>query len=117
MEINSFQKYGQQGFSVIGKMCDLNDYQHLISYFNNIKINDKIFIVDLSRLTFSSSHGLGLFIEISQTLQKSNTEIYLYKPRDEIHTIISLIGLDQVIPIIYNEKEFMKIIANEPESV
>ena len=117
MEIDSFQKYNLQGFSVIGKMCDLNDYQHLQSYFNNMKINKKKFIIDLSRLTFSSSHGLGLFIEIAQKLQKSNTEIFLYKPREEINTIISLIGLNQVIPIIHSEKELKKIIVNEPECV
>ncbi|MGD9202349.1 MAG: STAS domain-containing protein [Chitinispirillia bacterium] len=117
MEIISFQKYDQQGFSVIGKMCDLNDYQHLRSYFDNIKINKKKFIIDLSRLTFSSSHGLGLFIEIAQTLQKSNTEIYLYKPREEINTIISLVGLDQIIPILRSEKELRNTVINEPECV
>jgi len=117
MEIEHFQKDDHQGFSVIGKMCNLNDYQHLRSCFNNIKITKNKFIVDLSKLTFSSSHGLGLFIEIAQTLQKSDTEMYLYKPREEINTIISLIGLDQVLPIIQNEKELKKTSVSELNSV
>ena len=78
MEIVPFSKFNQKGFSLIGKLCMLNDYQQLQNHFNNFKIESKNLIVDLARLTFCTSQGLGIFITISNTLKKSGKLIKIY---------------------------------------
>ncbi len=113
MEISSFNKYNQTGFSLIGKMCTLNDYQLLKNHFTNIKNKSKNVIVDLSRLTFTSSHGLGTLISISKTLKKMGKNLILFNPREEIELIIKTAGIDKIIRIIQNENKLAEISKNK----
>ncbi|MBN1980336.1 MAG: STAS domain-containing protein [Chitinivibrionales bacterium] len=103
MEIESGKILNQTSFSLIGKMVHLNDYQKLRNYCNNLRIDESLLIADLSRLTFSSTHGLGIFITVAKTIQKIGKQFILFKPREELLSIIQLIGIDQVIPVIENE--------------
>lgn len=116
MEITSFKKCDKTGFSLIGKMCTLNDYQKLKTHFNNIKIENKYLIVDLSRLTFSSSHGLSIFIAASKTFAKTDTHLILFEPRDEIKAIIKLTSIDKVITVIDNEEKLEQLLNLEKDN-
>lgn len=111
MEIAPFKKYNQTGFTIIGKVCSLNDYQKLRNFYNNLKIRDTNLIIDLSRMTFSSSRGLSLLVEIRQTLKRNGKKLFLLNPREEVGLIIELLGIDRIIPVIKtpgkNDKEIL----------
>ncbi len=105
MEIKTFSKWNQTCVSLIGKLCTLNDYQQLRNHINNTKIKSDFLIVDLNRLTFTSSHGLGELVAISNALKKRKQKLLLFNPREEIKSIISLAGIDQVTTLLMNEHE------------
>ena len=108
MEINPFNKYAETGISIIGKLCMLNDYQQLRNRFNNMNIKGNYLIIDLSRLTFTSSHGLGEFISINNTLARRKKKLILLNPRNEILSIISLAGIDKIITVLMSDEELEK---------
>lgn len=108
MEIQSFDAYSETGISIIGKLCTLNDYQQLRNFFNNMKINGDYLIADLSRLTFTSSHGLGELIAISNALTRRKKKLILFNPRSEILSVLTLAGIDQVITVYLEEEDLIK---------
>ncbi len=113
MEIQSFDSYTETGISIIGKLCTLNDYQQLRNYFNNMKIRGNYLIADLSRLTFTSSHGLGEFMAIANTLVRRKKKLVLFNPRNEINSVLTLAGIDQVVKVYLNEEVLLKDLDTE----
>ena len=67
-------------------------------------------IINLSRLTFTSSYGLGVLLGISRKLNATGTELILYNPRDEIKAVLTLAGIDRRIKAAYNEEYLQQII-------
>lgn len=114
MEITPFNKFESvPGISLIGKLCTLNDYQQLRNYLNNITLKSYYMIIDLSRLTFTSSHGLGIFLGISRKLKATGKELILYNPRDEIKAVLILAGIDKSIKAVYKEEDLKQTINSD----
>ena len=111
MEITPFTKFeSAPGISLIGKLCTLNDYQQLRNYFNNITLKSNYTTIDLSRLTFTSSHGLGVLLGISSKLKAMGKELILISPRDEIKAVLTLAGIDKRIKVVYKEEDFQQTV-------
>ena len=108
MSFNKFEKTA--GISLIGKLCTLNDYQQLRNHMTNLKMEGKYLVLDLSRLTFSSSHGLGILIGMFNKLKTTNIELVLYNPRDEINSILSISGIDKKIKTIHHEEQLRQML-------
>lgn len=114
MEITVFNKInGISGISLIGKLCTLNDYQQLRNHFNNVSIESRCAIIDLTRLTFTSSHGLGIFLGISRRLKTVKKELVLFNPRDEIKAVLTLAGIDKEILVASDSEELQQLINME----
>ncbi len=111
MEISPFKKNDSvSGVSLIGKLCTLNDYQQLRNHFNNLLIKSSYAIIDLTRLTFTSSHGLGIFLGISRRLKTVNKELILFNPREEIKAVLTLAGIDKRVKVAYNNEELQQLV-------
>ena len=111
MEISTFDKIDEvSGIALIGKLCTLNDYQQLRNYFNNITIKGSYAIIDLTRLTFTSSHGLGIFLGISGRLKAAKKELILFNPREEIKAVLTLAGIDKRVKVAYNSEDLRQLI-------
>ncbi len=108
MEITPFEDFSESGITIIGKLCSLNAYQQLRNYFNNMKIVNNYLIVDLRRCTFTSSHGLGELVAISNSLTRRRKKLILFSPREEIFNVITLSGIDQVITVLHSAEEVEK---------
>ena len=101
MEIMPFDLCeGNPGVSLVGKLCTLNDYQLLRNRFNNIVIPGKYAIIDLARLTFTSSHGLGLFLGIANQLSALGKELVLCNPQEDIASLLRVAGIDRKIRVV-----------------
>lgn len=90
---------------LIGKICSLEDYKALRAISDDIKQNTKFVIIDLSRVTFTSSEGLGLFVHLYKTFKTGHIAFYLFSPRGEIQEAVELSGLDLIMPIVNTEEE------------
>lgn len=108
MELQKAEKCNETSIILIGKLCTLNDYQQLRNFCNNLKIKGQSLVIDLHRLTFSSSHGLGELVAISNSLLKRKIKLILFNPREEINAVLNLAGIDKVLTVTYTEEELIK---------
>lgn len=56
-------------------------------------------VIDLSELTYISSAGLGLFIEVHRRLSGSGKTLRLTNPSDMVRNVFRLSRLDRLIAI------------------
>ncbi len=112
MEIKAFDKEKRTNYLLVGKVCTLQDYDEIHNLIrNNVKLTNKIIIIDLARITFISSQGLGSLISLFNSLKNSDIQLVLYNPRGEIKQELEMSGITMVIPTVYSDEELEKMIA------
>jgi anti-sigma B factor antagonist len=67
-------------------------------------------LVDLSRLDFISSLGMGMFISCAQSLGRHGVKMVLLNPQAAVEEVMGAVGLGRVIPIARNQDEAMRIL-------
>ncbi len=70
-------------------------------------------IVDLSRVTFISSQGLGLLVKVFSEVKENKGELLLFKPTGCVGEVIEISGLDLSMKIISSDKELASYTAQE----
>ena len=113
MEMKISKKNNHVRILPVGKMCDLTDYEELKKTVNNVKQEINTIVIDLNRITFITSQGLGLFISISKILQDLGKKLILFNPRPDIKKTIEIAGIDLVIKIVYSEDELENAIDSD----
>ena len=110
MEMKVFKKEDHAGIMPVGKMCDLTDYEDLKDSIDKVKEEVNTIVIDLSRITFITSQGLGLFISLSKMLQDSDKRLILFNPRPDIKKTIEVAGINLVIKTVYEEEDLEQAI-------
>lgn len=113
MEMKIFKKDDHAGILPVGKMCDLTDYEDLKNSIDTVKKEVHTIVIDLSRITFITSQGLGLFISLSKMLQDSDKRLILFNPRPDIKKTIEIAGIDLVIKTVYSEEDLEQAIKSD----
>ena len=113
MEMKIAKKNNHVRILPVGKMCDLSDYEELKDTVNNVKQEINTVVIDLNRITFITSQGLGLFISISKMLQDSGKKLILFDPRPDIKKTIEIAGIDLVIKTVCSEDDLEKAINSD----
>ena len=83
------------------------DASSSIQLDNAIKLafeNEKRILVDLSRLEYISSAGLGVFVSHLEDI-RSGINLVLYGLSDSVFQVFDLLGLPQLIQITTTEEE------------
>ncbi len=62
-------------------------------------------IVDLSRVEFIASLGMGMLISCAQSLGRSDAKMVLLNPQKEVAETLKAAGVDQTIPVVYGLSE------------
>ena len=70
-------------------------------------INDKKkrLAVDLSRLQYISSAGLGVFISHVDEFDKSEVEVRLFGINETVQQVFEILGLDKLLKIVNTKEE------------
>ncbi len=72
----------------------------------------KHILIDLSKLTFIMSSGLGLILSYSIKAKKNNFNLLLYSLTDELYKLFSIIELDKRLRIFKNLDETLQFISS-----
>ena len=64
-------------------------------------------VVDLSELSFITSTGLRMFIEVKRALARKGAKLVLYAPQAQVSDVFRTTSLGTIIPIVGNEAEAM----------
>ena len=108
--MKEFKKDDHAVIMPVGKMCDLTDYEELKDSIDKVKVEINTIVIDLSRITFITSQGLGLFISLSKMLQDSDKKLILFNPRPDIKKTIEIAGINLVIKTVYSDEELEQAI-------
>lgn len=73
----------------------------------NEKINNKLIycLLDLSKVRYINSSGIGLLITLVTKFRAKEGEIVLINPSDQVKKLINITKLDAIFQIVQNEKE------------
>ena len=72
---------------------------------------NRIIIIDLARITFISSQGLGALISLFNSIKASDIQMILFNPRGEIKQELEMAGVTMVIPTVFSDEELEQMIA------
>lgn len=93
-------------------LLSLSGYLDAHTFEDMEKVMERLFdanlykiIVDLSRLSYISSAGAGVFIsKIGQATENGGNIIFL-RPSETVMEVFDLLGLTQIFPVVYSERE------------
>ena len=103
MSINIDSKLNdEKGFwdiSVEGEL-DVSTADKLKEYLHNLA-DEKIFDmkINLERLDYIDSTGLGVMIGVLKKLKMDNKEIYILNPKSNVKKIFTITGLDKIFKV------------------
>ncbi len=75
----------------------------------------KALIVDLSRVQFLASLGLGMLIKVAQNLRADRVPVILLAPNDAIEQVLRIARLESLMPVAQTLEEARKL-AGTPQS-
>lgn len=83
--------------------------------FVNEKINQKFknALLDLSKVRYINSSGIGLLITIVTKFRTNEGEVILVNPSEQVKKLINITKLDSIFTIVQNEKEAKKHLKND----
>jgi anti-sigma B factor antagonist len=68
-------------------------------------------LVDLSRVEFIASLGIGMLVSCAKALQRHGVPMVLLNPSDPVEKVLRTTGIDQVIPIVHDLEEGFRLLA------
>jgi anti-sigma B factor antagonist len=73
-------------------------------------IQDKIMvcIIDISKLRYINSSGIGVLITILTKFRNKGGEVYLMKPSETVQKLLVITKLNAIFQVIQNEEEVFK---------
>ena len=76
----------------------------------NNAIQKQVFtgIIDISKLRYINSSGIGVLITILTKFRNKGGEVYLMKPSENVQKLLVITKLNAIFQIIQNETEVLK---------
>ncbi|MBC6696248.1 STAS domain-containing protein [Terrisporobacter mayombei] len=91
---NEFWKVSLEGELDVSTADELKKYLHKL--VDEKKVDMRL---DLEKLEYIDSTGLGVMIGILKKLKIENKELYIEKPRNNVKKIFNITGLDKIFKL------------------
>jgi anti-sigma B factor antagonist len=66
-------------------------------------------IIDISKLRYINSSGIGVLITILTKFRNKGGEVYLMKPSENVQKLLVITKLNAIFQIVQNESEVLKL--------
>ncbi len=97
--------------SIAGKIDRLKDSIVLKSFLNTaLEKGDVNIAINLSKVTYLDSGALNVLIYGHNAAAKKGGTLVLIEPNEYVNDVLSVAGLDQMVKIYPNEKDFTNAI-------
>lgn len=70
--------------------------------------NIRVCIIDISRLRYINSSGIGVLITILTKFRNKGGEVYLMKPSETVQKLLVITKLNAIFNVIQDEEEVLK---------
>ena len=92
-----------------GDLIGEDNGANIIEKVNNaIQENIRVCIIDISKLRYINSSGIGVLITILTKFRNKGGEVYLMKPSETVQKLLVITKLNAIFQIIQNEEEVLK---------
>ncbi len=109
VEIKSDLKDDIYMIKVIGEV-DASSSIYLDQSINEATKKSKKIIVDLRKLEYISSAGLGVFMSYINDLKEKQIKMVLFGLSDKVRHVFQILGLDQLLNITDTEDEAKNLV-------
>ena len=104
-EINTNKKEGIHFISVNGEI-DAGSSIFLDNALKEaVENNEKNIVVDLCKLNYISSAGLGVFISHLDEFENEKVNLVLFGINESVKEVFGILGLEKLLTIVDTEKE------------
>jgi anti-anti-sigma factor len=95
--------------SLIGQLWNKDELKELDNDLSLYASRDtRTIVIDVSRLSFISSQGLGLLVRGFARLKEMGIRMFLSNPRDSVLEVIELSGFDLFMTVARTEQELLE---------
>lgn len=88
---------------------DLGEIERVID--NCLKDGERWVVMDIERLGFINSQGLGLLVRINARLQDLNGKLILYCPRSSVLEVVEISGFDMFMVIARTPEDLQNVLS------
>ncbi len=100
MDLKISCRGGRGVIHLIGQLWEREDFGAFLDAANELlEQKCSALVVDLSRLTFVSSQGLGAFVKTYTRARDADCAFVLYKPLGSVREVMELAGFDRFMTI------------------
>ncbi|HEY0654639.1 MAG TPA: STAS domain-containing protein [Chryseosolibacter sp.] len=93
-----------------GDLIGEDNGTNLLEIANNAIQNQVLTcIIDISRLRYINSSGIGVLITILTKFRNKGGEVYLMKPSDNVQKLLVITKLNAIFQIVQSEAEVSKL--------
>ena len=68
----------------------------------------RVCVIDISKLRYINSSGIGVLITILTKFRNKGGEVYLMKPSETVQKLLVITKLNAIFHVIQNEEEVLK---------
>jgi anti-sigma B factor antagonist len=112
MEIVSSVKDAVSTFNLIGQLWKKDDLDALQAAVESFIVEKKpILVLDISRLSFINSQGLGLLVRCHVRIKDNCAQMILFGPNEAVSEVIDLSGFSMFMTIVSSNDELKKAIS------
>ena len=91
---------------------DLNGTYSIEIQFVNHCAGEKVrVLVDLSGVNYVSSVGIPMLVNTAKSVMSQGGKLAFLNPQENVVKVLELVGVTQVIPVYYDQKEALKGLA------
>lgn len=109
MELVAHKEDGILTVSVIGQFWEREDVRQVECLLaQQADGSVRAIVINLERLTFVGSIGLGAMMNLYSTYRDSGCGFYLYRPVGSVQESIELAGFPTILSVVYSKEELEK---------
>lgn len=111
MEISKSIKNGSFHVALIGQICQKEELRELEQIISSCVLdNRKTVVLDLQRISFINSQGLGLIVRFYNCMTNAENKLILLVSRSSILEIFEISGFCEFMTIAKSNQELMDIL-------
>ncbi len=80
------------------------------SLSKNVNSDQKLVLIDCSKLVYISSAGLGVFMSYIEEFKASGQQFVLFGLSDKVKNVFEMLGLDQLMNIVPSKEEALNFV-------
>ena len=98
-------------FKLSGDLIGEDNGTNLLEIVNNA-IQQKVLscVIDISKLRYINSSGIGVLITILTKFRNKGGEVYLMRPSESVQKLLVITKLNAIFQIIQSEAELLKVV-------